>query len=97
MSTSERGGKEKREVTMVASDETDLRHHRPVAFYFTLCLFALAGVWLRVHGCGIWPHVMPVHRLPKIGVLRLRKGKSLWRNPHTDMLVYMSLNSSKYF
>lgn len=97
MPASERRGKEKMEMAMVASNETDLSHHRTVAFYFTLCPFALVSVWLRVHGCGIWPHVMSVHRLPRIGVLRLRKGKSLWRNPHTDILVHRSLNCSKYF
>lgn len=82
MSASERGGKEKRKMTTVGSDETDLSHHRTVAFYFTLCLVALVGVWLGVHSCGIWPHVVSVHRLPKTGVSRLRKGKHLWRNPH---------------
>lgn len=96
MSASESGGKEKREVTMLASDEIDLSHHRTEAFYFTLCPFVLVSVWLRVHGCGIRPHVMSVHRLPKIEVLRLRKGKSLERNNHTDILVYKSLNRNKY-
>ena len=90
MSASGRRGEEKREMTMVASDETDLSHHGMVAFYFTLCLLALVGAWLGVHGCGIWPHVMSVHRLPKIGVSRLGKGKHIWRSPHADILVYRS-------
>lgn len=71
---------------MVASNKTVLRHYRTAAFYLTMCLLALVGVWVRAHGCGIQPDVISVHRLPKIRVLRLRKRKHLQRNPHADIL-----------
>lgn len=82
---------------MVGSDEMGLSHHRIVTFYFTLYPLALVGACLGADGYGIWPHAMSVHRLPESGVSRLRKGKFLWRNPHTDILSYRLLNNGKCF
>ena len=51
-------------------------------------------------GCaavGSAPLDISAHRLPEIGVSRLRKGKHLWRHPCTDILVYRLLNNGKCF
>lgn len=93
MSASERGGKEKGVVTMVASDQTDLSS----CFLFHIMSICFGGY--VVESAWLWD-LTPCHagtQTSQIGVLRLRKTKSLWTNPHTDVLVYRSLNSSKCF
>lgn len=94
MSASERGGKEKREMAMEASDETDLSHHRTVAFYFTLRSFALV-----VENAWLWD-LDPCHVCTQTSQnwsFEVEKGEKSMEESSADILVYRSLNSSKYF
>lgn len=81
-------GREEREGDDHASCRWDGFKASQSGWFSFHALVALVGTWLGMHGCGIWPHAMSVHRLPKIGVSSLRKGKHLWRNPHIGIFVH---------